>query len=101
MCISVRVGAFRRKQNEKYPHHTCLVFVFLQNLDSFLLERFNSLFSRLGFVVKIVSLVQSASHLPGVQLQVDYPEHHTSALVAVGVGDARHYKTFVGFWGIF
>ena len=54
---------------------TCLVFVFLQDWESFPLESFNSLVGSLGFVVKIVSLVQPASHLPGVQRQVDYPRH--------------------------
>ena len=72
-----------KKNYSREMPHTCLVFVFLQHRDSFFLESFNSLVCSLGFVVKIVSLVQSASHLSGVQLEMDYPEHETAVLVVV------------------
>ena len=71
-------------------HYTCLVFVFLQHRDSFLLESLNSLVRRLGFVVKVVSLVQPASHLPGVQLEVDNPDHDTAFLVLVETLSPRY-----------
>ena len=71
--------------------HTCLVFVFLQNWDSFSLESFNPLVCSLGFVVEIVSLVQSASHLSGVQLEMDYPEDETALLVVTRSAPPRYW----------
>ena len=75
--------------------------LFLQDRDSFLLESFNSLVNRLGFVVKIFSLVHSTSHLSEVQLHVDYPENHTALLVGshgyillLLLGGAWQYKDF-------
>lgn len=84
-CISVSVRALRSKEKLSELLQTCLVFVFLQDWESFPLESFNSLVGSLGFVVKIVSLVQPASHLPGVQRQVDYPRHWDN-LFLKGIG---------------